>query len=1321
MDQVAGLTEFELSPGQQAIWMAEQLGVADGAYTTGAFSEIRGNLDIAVFEQAARRVVEQAETLRLRVSDVSGMPRQHVDPLAAHHWRLVVLDLSGAPDPDAAAMEHARDLLEQRFRLDGDEALFRWHLLKLGPELHVWVQTYHHLIVDGFSRQLLREMVADGYCALAQGIKPPAVDLLALKDLLHAPGYGPGTAHWAQDRAHWMGELADRPEPASLAERAETRRRRALCAEVAAPAALRDGLARLAGEAGVGLPTVLTACAASYVGRLTGRGTFMLGWAVSARMGAAARRTPGMMSNLVALRLAVDGQASIGELLTRTARQTRAALRHQRYPTSELRHDLGIAPLAPDPFETIVNVVPYERDVAFAGAVCRTKVLSDGPVFDLEITFRDKGEDGLLLSVFGNADRYAQETLAGHAARLLHHLGQFAEAEPGTRLGATTLMGADERARVLARAAGPVVALDPALTLLSLLDAQRARTPDGLALMFRDQRVTLEELHARADQVAGLLVARGVRPDDIVGVLLERSVEQIVAMLAVLKAGAAVLPLDCSYPAERLGMMVEDASPRLVISLTQQQGLLGTASALCLDDPALKREMAGDPRPTLVAPRPDQLAYVIYTSGSTGRPKGVATAHDAIVNRLLWMQDLLRLSAEDVVLQKTPIGFDVSVWEWLLPLITGARLAITEPDGHRDPVHLLEMIERHGVTVLHFVPSVLSVFLEGLRAGDAMSLRHVVASGEALGGTVREAALRRLPQARLWNLYGPTEAAIDVTFWECRSQPETEATPIGHPIWNTQIHLLDAELQPVPDGQVGELYIAGRNLARGYLGRPDLTAERFIQCPFATQDGAPGGLMYRTGDLARRRSDGEVDFLGRADDQIKLNGLRIEPGEIEAVLIQSFPAQLAQVAVVATSGADRRLVAYAVAQRGAALPEPSEMQARLAGTLPAHMVPQAFVMLESLPLTANGKLDRRALSGIAVCLSRPAFKPPATGLESQLCRLFGEVTGAEVVGADDSFFDLGGDSLSVMRLVSRARATGLALSVAQVLKHQTPAQLAWLLEGGPVAGPLPGTDQAAPVFVLPGAGGDVPMMALLRTRCAASLRLVDLEITDWTELTDPDYRLDRLVARWKAAIVAQAPSGRLRLAGYSLGGQIAWAIAAELAREGRDIEHVLIIDSCSIKRQVQRFNMANNLPARMTLGDELRRVWQRRSDGRMGKECARMVARRLLNPRFAGLLRWMARNRRWLTGWPLLDLDLTVTLFGQHAAAWCDAFDATQRLDAPVTLLRAQDTADPDWDLGWHATTPKLRVVPVTGDHLTLLSVERVDTVAANLIQVFGR
>ncbi|RKH75115.1 amino acid adenylation domain-containing protein, partial [Corallococcus sp. AB032C] len=556
-------------------------------------------------------------------------------------------------------------------------------------------------------------------------------------------------------------------------------------------------------------------------------------------------------------------------------------------------------------------------------------------------------------------------------------------------------------------------------TLHSLIEAQVERTPDAVALAFEGRTLTYRELDARANQLAHALIARGVGPEVRVGLLLERSLELVVALLATLKAGGAYVPFDPAYPAQRLAWMLEDARPAVLLA---QEHLLSRlpahdARVLCLDtqwdDVALQPRHAPPPRASA-----DGLAYVIFTSGSTGRPKGAMNAHGPVVNRLLWMQSAYALGPADVVLQKTPFSFDVSVWEFFWPLMTGARLVLAKPGGHQDPAYLARLVAEAGVTTLHFVPSMLQVFLEEPALESCTSLRRVVCSGEALPLELAERCLRRLPWAGLHNLYGPTEAAVDVTFHQCLPGESRRSVPIGRPVANTQIRILDAHLHPVPVGVPGELFIGGVQVGRGYLGRPELTAERFIPDGFSD---TPGSRLYRTGDVARWLPDGAIEYVGRADFQVKVRGLRIELGEIEATLEQHPGVRQSVVVAREDAAGDKRLVAYVVRSSSSEAVEVGTLRSRLYEKLPEYMVPSAFVLLDSLPLTPSGKVDRKALPAPATSQARVPTRAPRTDTERDLAALWSRVLRINEVGADDDFFDLGGHSLSATQVLARVR------------------------------------------------------------------------------------------------------------------------------------------------------------------------------------------------------------------------------------------------------------------------------------------------------------
>jgi amino acid adenylation domain-containing protein len=543
----------------------------------------------------------------------------------------------------------------------------------------------------------------------------------------------------------------------------------------------------------------------------------------------------------------------------------------------------------------------------------------------------------------------------------------------------------------------------------------------------------------------------------------------VAGLLGILKAGAAYVPLDPAYAADRLAWMLADCAPVAVLAQAalepRVQDLLSAGAhshppVLLLDDAG---GAADDPQvPGLT---PEHLAYVIYTSGSTGMPKGVANAHAGVVNRLLWARDEYRIGSGERLLQKTPFSFDVSVWEFFLPLLAGAQLVIARPYGHQDPRYLAQLIADAGITTIHFVPSMLQVFLDSGPAPHCASLRRVLCSGEALPHALQMRLHAALPGVELHNLYGPTEAAVDVTAWHCRPDRRPGAVPIGRPIANVRIYLLDRHLQPVPLGVAGEIHIGGVAVARGYLNRPELSAERFIPDPFS---GAPGARLYKTGDLGRWRADGAIEYLGRNDFQVKLRGLRIELGEIEAALAACDGVREA-VVLARDDGGERRLVAYLVAAAGAA-PGIADLRGQLARSLPDYMVPAAFVTLAAFPLTASGKVDRRALPapGQSAVLAR-AYEPPQGAAEEALAALWRELLGLEQVGRHDQFFELGGHSLQVVAMLERLRQQGLRADVRTVFTHPTLADLAAAMSAPAGAAPA----FVAPPNLIPGPAGSI--------------------------------------------------------------------------------------------------------------------------------------------------------------------------------------------------------------------------------------------------------
>src|SRR5215216_6090024 len=742
----------------------------------------------------------------------------------------------------------------------------------------------------------------------------------------------------------------------------------------------------------------------------------------------------------------LEPQATFRELLTQLRETLLAAYARQRYPFARLLKDLQL------------KGSQTEGCPLFAVAARLEELHLEMPAVgqSIEISFARAGEE-LRAEVKYESGRYREESVT----QLLRHceqlLGSAVRGGAEQRVSELELLSAEERRYLLEELNRTEREDGGGENGAELVAAQARRSAAAVAVEDEQERVSYAELERRAGLVGAGLRRRGVKAEALVGVMMERSVGLVVGLLGVLKAGGAYVPLERSEPVERVREVIGSSGISLVLTQAREQaavaeklgasgGAEGQRSRVAVVTvEELQQEGAGAENGSRGAERGaggDNLAYVIYTSGSTGKPKGVMISHRAICNRLWWMQDEYRLTSDDCVLQKTPYTFDVSVWEFFWPLITGARLVMARPGGHHDSAYLARLIAKRHLTTLHFVPSMLQVFLEeeGLEE-TCRSLRRVISSGEALSSESQEKFFKRV-NAKLHNLYGPTEAAVDVTFWECKPETRGERVPIGHPIANLQTYILDQQMQPVPVGVTGELYLGGVGLARGYQQQPGLTAERFVPHPFAPVAGA---RLYRTGDVVRHRRDGAIEFLGRVDHQVKLRGYRIELGEIESVLRQHEAVQEA-VVVARGAGAEQRLVGYvtAAARNGVGGRELSRrLREYLQGRVPEYMVPAALMVLERMPLSANGKLDRAALpepdSGPGGGAEREG---PRNATEALIAEVWQQVLGLESVSVHDNFFELGGDSILGIQVVARLRQAGLVLTPRQLFQHQSSAALA---------------------------------------------------------------------------------------------------------------------------------------------------------------------------------------------------------------------------------------------------------------------------------------
>ncbi|EPF6817815.1 enterobactin non-ribosomal peptide synthetase EntF [Klebsiella pneumoniae] len=1181
-------TRLPLVAAQPGIWMAERLSTLPGAWSVAHYVELRGALDPTLLGKAIVAGLQQADTLSLRFEEEEGEVWQW---LAADRTfaEPSIIDLRTAPDPHRAATERMQADLAQDLRVDGGNPLVCHQLLRVGDDRWYWYQRYHHLLVDGFSFPAITRQIAAIYRAWQRGEATPESPFTPFAEVVDEYQRYAGSEAWQRDKAFWQAQRQALPAPASLSAaplggRAAGSDIWRMKLEMNA-----DAFRRLASHAPQCQPADLAlALTTLWLGRLCNRMDYAAGFIFMRRMGSAALTSTGPVLNVLPLAVHIDARETLADLAMRLAAQLKKMRRHQRYDAEQIVRDSGKAAGDEPLFGPVLNVKVFDYQLDIDGVEAVTHTLATGPVNDLELALFPDETGGLSLEILANKARYDEAELNRHMARLTALLAQFA-ADPALRWGEAEMLSADELAR-LAAVNDTVVPL-PATTLSALVADQARKTPDAPALADARWQFSYREMRQQVVALAQLLRQRGVKPGDSVAVALPRSVFLTLALHGIVEAGAAWLPLDTGYPDDRLRMMLEDARPSLLIATEDQLARFGDIpglESLCYQQPLA----AGDDAP-LALSKPDHTAYIIFTSGSTGRPKGVMVGQTAIVNRLLWMQDRYPLSADDVVAQKTPCSFDVSVWEFWWPFIAGAQLVMAEPEAHRDPQAMQQFFARYGVTTTHFVPSMLAAFVASLDADSVAAcrtLRRVFCSGEALPTELcRE--WERLTGAPLHNLYGPTEAAVDVS-WYPACGPELAAVtgssvPIGWPVWNTGLRILDAAMRPVPPGVAGDLYLTGIQLAQGYLGRPDLTASRFIADPFA-----PGERMYRTGDVARWLTNGAVEYLGRSDDQLKIRGQRIELGEIDRVM-SALPdvGQAVSHACVfnqaaATGGDARQLVGYLVSDSGLPL-DTAALKARLAEQLPPHMVPVVLMQLAELPLSANGKLDRKALP-LPTLGGERSGRPPEPGMETLVAAAFSQLLGCEVNDIDADFFALGGHSLLAMRLAAQlSRQLARQVTPGQVMVASTVGKLSALLAadlsdeqaqrlGLDTLLPLRESDGPT-LFCFHPASGFAWQFSVLARYLSPRWSITGIQSPRPQGPMASAASLDEVCEHHLRTLLAQQPHGPYYLFGYSLGGTLAQGIAARLRQRGEAVAFLGLLDTWPPETQNWAEKEANGL------------------------------------------------------------------------------------------------------------------------------------------------
>lgn len=1045
---------IETTESQREVWLAAQFGSdASASFNESVFLRLRGPVNEQALMAALTALWQRHQAVRGCFSDDGEEMVIYRDrPTPVHLHDYVALPVG---DKRAALEQIARDAVTEPFDLF-DGPLARFDVIRFEATDTRVLLTLHHSVCDGWSLYILASELGDlysGACDPSQstGLEPAPLfsdyaqwerseETRALRE--------ESIAYWTRRFAGGIPSLelpCDRP-------RALSRSFSAYRLDKPMPMDLLGDLKKLAAKNSSTITTTLLAAFAAYLNRISGSEDIVLGIPFAGQMAKEEHSLVGHCVNIIPLYLTVTAEDSFSTLLAKAQKSMLEAFEHQYLTYGTLLQTLGVArdPSKPPLVSVLFNVdQANESDFRFAGL--DTQFESNPRAFEnfdlnLNITLSDRAA---IMECTHNLQLWNTDTMDRRMDELLLLLREVLE-QPSANLQQLDLL--TERDRALYQLQWQAVKRDYDLSnksLHGLIESAVDRFPDRTALVFEDTRITYRELDERANRLAHWLIARGVGSETIVPILMDRSPEMLVAINAILKAGGAYLPLDPEHPQDRLAFIIDEVKAAFVLTLQSLSSRTpATVEAIPIDAGVLDLSAMPADRPQRPC-APDQLAYVIYTSGSTGNPKGVMLEHQSICNHMLWMQDTFALGESDAVMLKTPYTFDVSLCELFLPLMTGTPLVIAKPGGHKDPEYLVDLVNRHAITHIHFVPSLAYLFLDVCDQARCPTLRRFLLTGEAVSAELESRFASNFPGAECWNLYGPTEAAVHASSWLCGQETSNHSVSIGKALPNTRLYVVDSQMNLLGPGLVGELLIGGVQVARGYINRPELTAERFIDDPFSNEP----FQAYRTGDLVKLRDDGALEYIGRNDFQVKLRGLRIELGEIESVILR-YPG-ITQCAVLAREDRknDQRLVAYIVAKPQLAN-WLSDLKAHIAQSLPDYMMPQHFIQLPALPLTSSGKVDRKSLPAPDLTISENSrYEAPQSRLEASLSELWAGILGVQSVGVTANFFDLGGHSLLGTQMLAQVKTQhGVSLGLGKLFEAPTVRTMARLIEQNQASG-----------------------------------------------------------------------------------------------------------------------------------------------------------------------------------------------------------------------------------------------------------------------------
>ena len=1025
-----------VSFAQKRMWVLDKLETGDSAFNAGAAYNIsaglfiEGELNLEALNRAFDELIKRHEILRTTFVTKDGELYQEV--LEPYKWVTGIEDLSDLSDKEIK--QKLRNIAHREairsFDLEAGEnarrtRLLRTILVKTETNKNYLFTTMHHIISDGWSMNILIKELEYLYNAIVKNeplLLPPlsvqyADFTIWQKKILQGDFYNKQISYW-KDNLYGLEKTElpiDRSRPALQSFKGDEY-------VFNLPSETTDKVIVLAKTLGVTPFMIYLSVFKCLIHRYNGQHDICVGTPIANRTHARQEEIIGFFANSLALRTDLSGDPGFKSVLKRVQETTMGAYSHQEIPFEKLVDELNVErDLSRTPiFQIFFSMV--EKNVANINLDELNVSLYENKTttsqFDLTLNIEET-DDELSGRIIFNTDLFNAETIEGIAN---HYRNMLVDSISNTdkKISQLSMLNVEEQEHILYSLSGyeNEKKYPPIDNILEIFEKQASETPGNIAVKFKNREISYLELNNKANQLAHYLVEQGLKPGQIVALCQERSLELLISIYGILKAGGAYTPLGPDYPQGRLEFVLKDTKAAFLITDKVNKLRFGKTKTpvICTSD--FDQCLIGLPETNTECQRSrNHICYVIYTSGSTGKPKGVVIQHAGLINRLQWMQETYCLDETDRVLQKTPYSFDVSVWEFFWPLMTGASIVMAEPGGHKDPAYLKQIIKEEKITTLHFVPSMLSVYLDNIEEKQSSSLKRVICSGEALSKPL-ESRFFELVDAELHNLYGPTEASIDVSYWQCKPDESSyQSVPIGYPIANMQLYILDKYLNPVPVGVPGELHIAGVGLAKEYLGRPELTEEKFIPKPFSDQGSEK---MYKTGDIARFLPDGAIEYMGRIDHQVKLRGFRIEPGEVENKIMECFPVSNCTVTVREDSPGDQRLVAYTVSEQ--ALPDIGLIKNELSKHIPDFMIPSAFISLDSIPVTANGKLDKKALPGLETNNERKnEFLAPRNETENTLAEIWTEILNLDVVGIRDNFFDLGGHSLLATQIVSRIR------------------------------------------------------------------------------------------------------------------------------------------------------------------------------------------------------------------------------------------------------------------------------------------------------------